>query len=466
MNRANRRKTTWAGCLALGLLGLPCGLLAGEKPRDVGSRHQLFIDDWVTESMKGCVRVLHQPVRDANNPVVGRDHPWETWGSDAKGVTYTPDDGLFRMWYRSIGRYDPDLYGDRKAEFLTGFATSRDGVHWEKPTLERVDFRGSKKNNLIPNIGGMFHDTHEQNPARRFKVPGQYSKDGITWSRDPEIVAPPDKPRWGAVTYVDHLEKYLLCSQAGFPRQAWVRFSSDLKTWTPGVRAVHGDDQDPPNMEVYVMGLACRDGLILGFPAMYWTWPKPDTKRPQQSGWIDVQLATSRDGVHWQRAGDRQTFFRRGDDGEFDDAMVFLLPPIEFNNELLFFYDGWDDHHGTKVRHSATGLARLRRDGYISLVPYDDLTVAEVTTKPLKFEGSRLLVNAVADQSLGVELLDGAGKPIPGFERANCSPIKGDKLDHVVTWKGGKSVGALAAKPVKVRFYLKRAHLYAFRFAN
>ena len=77
-----------------------------------------------------------------------------------------------------------------------------------------------------------------------------------------------------------------------------------------------------------------------------------------------------------------------------------------------------------------------------------------------------LLVNAVADGSLTAELLDAAGKPIAGFGRADCIPITGDQLDHVVTWKRGSSVARLEGKPIKIKFHLNRTHMYAFRFAD
>jgi len=41
----------------------------------------------------------------------------------------------------------------------------------------------------------------------------------------------------------------------------------------------------------------------------------------------------------------------------------------------------------------------------------------------------------------------------------------GNEVDRVVRWKGGDDVFALAATPVRLRFVLSDADLFAFRFA-
>jgi hypothetical protein len=63
-----------------------------------------------------------------------------------------------------------------------------------------------------------------------------------------------------------------------------------------------------------------------------------------------------------------------------------------------------------------------------------------------------------------VEIQDPAGKPIPGYGLADCPEIFGDELERVVAWKGGADVGKLAGKPVRLRFVMKDADLYAIRF--
>ena len=66
--------------------------------------------------------------------------------------------------------------------------------------------------------------------------------------------------------------------------------------------------------------------------------------------------------------------------------------------------------------------------------------------------------------SLRVEIQDPDGKPIDGFALADCPPFFGDTIERVVTWKNGADVGSLAGKPIRLRFELKDADLYSFRF--
>jgi hypothetical protein len=54
---------------------------------------------------------------------------------------------------------------------------------------------------------------------------------------------------------------------------------------------------------------------------------------------------------------------------------------------------------------------------------------------------------------------------VPGYALADCFPIFGDHIDFPVSWKGkGTDVSTLAGKPVRIRFALKDADLYAFQF--
>ena len=74
------------------------------RPVDVGARKQLFLDDYVIDSMQEAQRQLHRPVRYAGNPVIQADRPWETGGGTylfGGTVLYDEEDRIFKMWYRS-----------------------------------------------------------------------------------------------------------------------------------------------------------------------------------------------------------------------------------------------------------------------------------------------------------------------------------------------------------------------------
>ena len=106
----------------------------------------------------------------------------------------------------------------------------------------------------------------------------------------------------------------------------------------------------------------------------------------------------------------------------------------------------------------------LRLDGFASVnAGYDG---GEMLTRPLTFAGSKLLLNVSTSAAGGVrvEIQDEAGTPVPGFALVECHEVIGNDIERAVSWSGG-DLGALAGKPVRLRFVMKDADLYAIRFA-
>jgi len=83
--------------------------------------------------------------------------------------------------------------------------------------------------------------------------------------------------------------------------------------------------------------------------------------------------------------------------------------------------------------------------------------------------------------SIRVEIQDETGKAIPGFRLQDCDEIFGDQLGQVVTWRRGHAdvldeglkeipnkpsdlSRALRGKTIHLRFVMKAADLYSFRF--
>ena len=105
----------------------------------------------------------------------------------------------------------------------------------------------------------------------------------------------------------------------------------------------------------------------------------------------------------------------------------------------------------------------LRLDGLASArAGYEG---GELVTRPLTFEGARLVVN-FATSAAGearFELRDPAGEPLPGFTYADCAPLIGNEIEREVPWPG--DLAALASRPVRLAVRLKDADLFALRFA-
>jgi hypothetical protein len=81
------------------------------------------------------------------------------------------------------------------------------------------------------------------------------------------------------------------------------------------------------------------------------------------------------------------------------------------------------------------------------------------------FAGKNLILNYAtsAAGSIQVEVQDAQGKPIEGRRLADMPALFGDELDAVVSWKSGSDLSSLIGKPVRFRFVLKDADLFALR---
>jgi hypothetical protein len=125
-----------------------------------------------------------------------------------------------------------------------------------------------------------------------------------------------------------------------------------------------------------------------------------------------------------------------------------------YSNES--YYEG----RGTKTRRYT-----YRIDGFVSLRA--SFRGGEVTTKPLVFQGMKLIVNfsTSAAGSLKVEIQNQDSKPIEGYKLSDCPEIYGDKIERVVRWNGSH-LGNMANKPIRLRFVLRDADLFAFGFRD
>jgi hypothetical protein len=63
-----------------------------------------------------------------------------------------------------------------------------------------------------------------------------------------------------------------------------------------------------------------------------------------------------------------------------------------------------------------------------------------------------------------VEIQDEAGQPLPGHSLADCDDVFGDSIERPVTWQGSADVSDLAGRPVRLRFVMGDADVWAMRF--
>ena len=96
------------------------------------------------------------------------------------------------------------------------------------------------------------------------------------------------------------------------------------------------------------------------------------------------------------------------------------------------------------------------------------LTPGTKAAKPLLFEGKRLTLNYAtsASGSVRVEVQKINGKSIPGFALADAPELYGDAIAEPYAWATGADLSPLAGKAVRLRFVLKDADLYSYRFGE
>ncbi|MBS5606937.1 MAG: hypothetical protein KHX84_21635, partial [Enterocloster asparagiformis] len=115
------------------------------------------------QAMENIRMEVARPVKDsAHNPLFTQDQPWEVRIDNGyPNVLYDEEARIYRCYYtlfiededsrladlQERGRRDYIPRPDRAPGLA--YAQSRDGIHWEKPSLGRVKWHGSTENNLI-----------------------------------------------------------------------------------------------------------------------------------------------------------------------------------------------------------------------------------------------------------------------------------------------------------------------------
>jgi len=256
--------------------------------------------------------------------------------------------------------------------------------------------------------------------------------------------------------------------------------SNDLMTWTKPVPMTYGDS---PREQFYVNNTQpyFRAAQLFVAPAARFMEGRQvlDEKRAEAVG-----LQPIGKHVYFKDCSDAVLLTSRAGSTEYDRTFMetFIRPGLG------------DSNWASRTNYPLTGILPagpgqiqlfvtrnymqptwhierllLRTDGFASLsAPWSG---GEMVTKPLTFTGQELEINyrTSAAGSVRIEIQDAAGTPLAGFAAADCREIIGDEIERVVAWKAEKGkppaeLGSLAGKPVRLRFILADADVFAFRF--
>lgn len=365
----------------------------------------LFVDDAEVQQRDNLTRTINRP-RKLPAPVLVSDQPWECGRVQAWGSVIHETDGRFRLWYFAMNAHR------RPGTEQDGgycYAESSDGVHWEKPHLGLVEWRGRRDNNLfftfspdgknlieeaLAKDGGglpaldrdgqtlgvvnsmdgltVVRDDEDPDPQKRYKlianmqdhrmwapytpdryptvtpqqveaakqVFGQYlltSPDGLRWTRQPRRLVRAESGDYMTVVRDRRNRRWWMNERPRSfnGRNAGLRYSSDLETWTDPVESIFFNDADT------------------GF-GRFWEWHglTPFNYGNQDLGFLEkwhnagvgdgFELVSHRDGAPWRRVAPNRLFLDVGPEGTFDRVLCYPShnPPIVVGNEVFIYYSG------------------------------------------------------------------------------------------------------------------------------
>jgi hypothetical protein len=456
---------------------------AGDPPLEIGSRLELFVDRFLIDRMEGVSLKLHEP--KPGEAVLKFDRPWE--GRHVGYVTVFSDGNLFRMYYRGL----PTAGADGSDAETTCYVESQDGIHWTKPNLGLFELNGSRENNVI--LAGMAPFSHNFSPfldsrpgvqeAERYKALAGTSETGLV------AFVSPDGLRWNKMREEAVIKKGAFDSQnVAFWSESEGCYVSFFRTFFEGFRSIsRATSTDFLNWSEPVemsFGGTPREHLYTNQTVPYFRAPHVYIALAARfmpgRRVVPAEMASKLGGAVEYSGDCSDTVFLTSRGGErYDRTFMegFVRPGIGLenwtsrtnypargiipagSNEVAFYVQrryGQDDHYLQRLT--------LRTDGFVSVnAPYQG---GECVTKPIRFKGNRLLLNSATSAAGGikVEIQDEADQPIAGFSLEEADEIVGDEIERTVSWKGQTDVGRLAGKPVRLRFVMKDADVYALRF--
>lgn len=479
------------GPLLLSILASLSGLAAGAAaeqlasggPIALGARRELFVDRFLIDRLTDATLTLNYPHDEGI--ALRFDKPWE--GRFCGYATVIHDGPLYRMYYRGM----PSAGSDGTNNEVTCCAESKDGVTWTKPELGLFEVNGSRANNVL--LAGMAPFSHNFCPmldprkdvpkTERYKalagtgrtgLSAFVSADGLRWCklRDQAVIT---KGAFDSqnVPFWSEAEQCYCCYFRVFVnriRRISRTTSKDFVSWAEPVLMNYGDQPIEHLYTNQTHPYFRAPHLYVAIAARF--FPGRRVLSAEQARAINV------DPGYFNDCSDGVLLTTRGGD-RYDRTFMegFLCPGLGLENwvsrtnypalnvvqtgprEMSLYAN---QNYGQPTSH----LRRysLRLDGFAAVsAPY---TGGELLTKPLTFTGKELTVNFATSAAGGirVEVQDASGKPVPGFTLADAVETIGNEIDRVVHWKSGRDVSQLAGQPVRLRFVMKDARLFALQF--
>lgn len=497
-------------------------------------RNHLFLDAAALAETAGIAYRVNPPC--AAGVVLAPEREWEAYRIAPLAVI--EDGGVYKLWYSAIAchpgvsqplccpRCRRDNPGCKVVCIACGwplvdidylqnemcgvcYAESTDGIHWDRPDLGLVEFRGSRHNNLIRGPCGVPALNPKGDANERFmgivEVGGQLyvtvSPDGLRWRRRQHPCLPFCADTNNQLIYDPDTDKYLALLR-GFPgRRTTVRCefeSLDQAPWPfaehghavdstgtryitdelPTALDIDGDDPALPGLDInHISAVRYGVGAWFGFPALFRKYPPAGFERAGREGhrffaqgndgtW-ETQLAVSRDGRKWTRP-DRTAYLGPGLFGAPDGGInsLYGVGLIRCGHEICQYGQGQSVTHGIFEPGERRGVGAI----YRFVLPRDRFIAAaagprggRLLTEPFRWPGGELALN-VDCGGLGeasVEIRTAEGAPVPGFTHADCDRVDLNQLAAPVTWRAKTPHSLPDGSGVRLDVRLQAARLYS-----
>ncbi len=427
----------------------------------------LLLDNRIIESTENARIEVGIVEKHKSNPLFIEDKPWEMRFDNLYGnVIYDTEEKVYKIWYSPL-IVDHSAKGmtleDRQTDYPEGkgikremaicYATSKDGLKWDKPVLGLVDYNGSNQNNILwrgPHGAGIFKDMQEENPEKRYKMIFQglavsYSADGIHW-REPVKVEGVDVKgdTHNNAFWAPTLNKYVGITRTRskeIGREVARIESNDFVNWSKEEIVLQGLEY---NLQTYAMPVFYYEGVYLGLVAIH----------QQDSDRVWTELTWSMDTKRWFRIDPGNPLIPCSDKKlDYDYGCVYACAyPVFKENEIQLYYGGSDYLH-FGWRNGSLCLATLKPDGFAGYVQESGTESAIVTTKLLPYDGNDIKINAdvFPDGLISAEILDIDGNTIAISKNITRS----------VQYKKIKLNRKVEDSLIHLRFKLNKAKLYS-----
>ncbi|MBQ9789603.1 MAG: hypothetical protein IJW31_08425 [Lentisphaeria bacterium] len=389
---------------SLSLLAMASTLFADVA--NLGSDRELFVDNQMIEKMDNAEIKLHSPIE--REITFKLDQPHE--GNCSCYFTIFKDGDKYRMYYNGGHFAQWGIIGTARKQHpeFTCLAESTDGINWTRPILNKVEFNGSKANNIVPvparwtHCFTPFKDTNPDCPADEIykavafdhgapkQLFGFVSPDGINWKlvSDKAIITGGNFDSQNLVFYDNARGLYVAYYRKSPQKNRGIATatSKDFINWTEGKMLSYGGKDE--NFYTNAIMRYGRAPYLLGFPMLF----RDGRLYPGNLGIGvgDGGFMSSRDGENFYlfeeaflRPGlNRERWYNRNNYAAWGGLIETPTDIPGGNKELsLYFSEGYFEGREVNIRRCT-----LRIDGFASI--HAGAKKGTVLTTPLTFKAT------------------------------------------------------------------------------